>query len=393
MGEGARVIARSLHRETVARRGGDARRNGMLRRMPRPILATIDLAAMRHNLARARASAGGRFVWAVIKANAYGHGIERAVRAFADADGLALLDLAEARRARDAGWRKPILLLEGFFEASDLDVVRALELTAVLHDHEQVRMLAADRHAGALSVYVKLNTGMNRLGFDVGALPGVLATLRADPRMRVAALMTHFSNGEGGGRAGIDDVAAQMRRFDSALAAWNGPWCVANSAALLLQPQVGGDAVRPGILLYGGTPAAGTPAARLDLRPAMRLTARLLAVRELDTGASVGYGGRWVATRPSRIGVVAAGYADGYPRIAPNGTPVWVDGRTVPLAGRVSMDMLTVDLTDAPGVRVGAPVELWGEHVPIDTVAELSGTVGYELMCALAQRVPVAEVG
>lgn len=345
---------------------------------------------MRHNLAQARAFAGPRFVWAVIKANAYGHGIERAVRAFDAADGVALLDLTEAQRARDAGWRKPILLLEGFFSPADLDLVHALQLTPVLHVREQLRMLELDRRSGPLSVYVKVNTGMNRLGFDAAELPGLLQELRADTRLHVASLMTHFANAEGGGRAGLDDVAAQMRAFETAAAGCGAEWCVANSAALLLQPQMG-HAVRPGIMLYGGTPASGTAAATLGLRPAMRLTSELIAVRSLPPGATVGYGSRWSAARPARIGVVAGGYADGYPRIAPDGTPVWIRGRTVPLVGRVSMDMVTIDLTDLPDVGVGEPVELWGEHVPIDTVAELAGTVGYELMCALALRVPVIE--
>lgn len=361
--------------------------------MPRPILATIDLDAMRHNLAQARARAGARKVWAVIKANAYGHGIERAVAAFADADGIALLDLAEAQRARDAGWRKPILLLEGFFEPADLDLVFGLQLTAVVHDAEQLRMLELDRRTAPIPVCVKVNTGMNRLGFDPGSVAAVLERLRALPHVNVAALMTHFANGEGGGNRELGDVMQQMRRFESACGAWTGETCLANSAALLMQPQIGGNAVRPGIMLYGGSPASGTPAAAFGLRAAMELTSALIAVQDLAPGEAVGYGSRWVARRRSRIGVIAAGYADGYPRVAPDGTPVWVEGRIVPLVGRVSMDMITVDLTETPDIGIGARVELWGRHVPIDDVAERSGTVGYELMCALAPRVPVTTVG
>jgi alanine racemase len=359
--------------------------------MPRPIQATIDLAALRHNLARAREHAAGRFVWAVAKANAYGHGIERAVAAFADADGLAVLDLDEARRAREAGWRKPVLLLEGFFEAADLALVERLRLATVVHHSAQIGLLSACKSRGdaPIEVYVKLQTGMNRLGFGADARAAV-DRLNALAHVKVAALMTHFANADR-----IDDgpvsVAEQRARLAELASWWTGPICLANSAALLLRPEVKGDAVRPGIVLYGASPQAGVSAAALGLRPAMWLRSRLISVQALAAGDAVGYGSRWTARRPTRLGVVACGYADGYPRCAPDGTPVIVAGRRVPLAGRVSMDMLTVDLTDLPSVDVDAPVELWGPQLPIDEVAERAGTIGYELMCALARRVPVVE--
>jgi alanine racemase len=362
--------------------------------MPRPILATINLDALRHNLAVARRHAGGRKVWAVVKANAYGHGLQRALRGFADADGLALLDLEEAARARDSGWSGPILLLEGFFTPADLQVVDDLRLTAVVHHPAQVEMLQAHTPQAPIDVYVKVNTGMNRLGFMPDRSPGIVERLAALPGVRIAALMMHFANAD---RDDADAepvaVAEQLRRFDEACRGWAGPRCVANSAALFLHPHVGGNAVRPGIALYGATPKAGRPAASFGLQPAMSLTARLLSVQRLASGESIGYGSRWTAARPSRIGVLVCGYADGYPRVAPDGTPVWVGGQRVPLVGRVSMDMITVDLTDAPAAEVGADAELWGQHVPVDEVAECSGTVGYELLCALARRVPVQEIG
>lgn len=358
--------------------------------MPRPIRATIDLAALRHNIERARAAAGSRRVWAVAKANAYGHGIERAVRAFAAADGLALLDLDEAQRARDAGWRKPILLLEGFFDSRDLHVVDALGLSTVVHQREQVDMLAAHRPARTIDVIVKLDTGMRRLGFGADAMHAV-TRLQVLPHVNVAALATHLANADRP-QAGPADVSEQLRAFAEATRGWHGPISLANSAALFLRPEVGGDSVRPGIALYGGTPRIGLPAAQLGLRPAMRLRSQLLEVRTLRAGDAVGYGSRWLAARATCIGVVACGYADGYPRVAPDGTPVWVGGAIVTLAGRVSMDMITVDLSAAPQAQVGSEVELWGEHVPIDEVAERAGTVGYELMCALARRVPVDEI-
>lgn len=356
--------------------------------MPRPIQALIHLDALRHNLAQARRHAGARRVWAVVKANAYGHGLERVLPAFAAADGLALLDLAEAERARAAGWRKPILLLEGFFEARDLEQVARLGLVTVVHDDAQVELLAAHRGV-PIEVQVKLNTGMNRLGFAPARFAQVVDRLQALPAVNVTTAVMHFANADAPDDGGPAGVGAQRARFEQALAGWRGQTSLANSAALFLRPEIGGDWVRPGIALYGGTPQAGTRAATLNLRAGMTLRSRLIAVQDLKPGDCVGYGARWKATRACRIGVVACGYADGYPRVAPDGTPVAVDGQVVPLVGRVSMDMLTVDLTDAPQAQAGSAVELWGPQVPIDTVAELSGTVGYELMCALAPRVPV----
>lgn len=360
--------------------------------MPRPIQALIDLAALAHNLAQARARAGGRRVWAVVKANAYGHGIERVLPAFDAADGLALLDLAEAERARAAGWRKPILLLEGFFEARDLPLLARLQLATIVHDTAQVDMLAAHRGA-PLEVQVKLNTGMNRLGFSPDAWPTVRDRLQSMPQVRLSTVAMHFASADAADDGGPACVPEQLAVFERAVTGWTRERSLANSAALFMRPEVGGDWVRPGIALYGATPAAGTPAAHFGLRPAMQLRSRLIAVQHLAAGQCVGYGARWRATRACRIGVVACGYADGYPRVAPDGTPVAVGGRIVPLVGRVSMDMITVDLTEAPEAGVGSEVELWGSQVPIDGVAERAGTVGYELMCALAPRVPVDIVG
>jgi alanine racemase len=359
--------------------------------MPRPIQAQIHLAAVRHNLQQIRRRASDRAVWAVVKANAYGHGIGRVLPALDAADGLALLDLDEAQRARDADWRRPILLLEGFFSTADLAAVDALRLTPVVHHEAQVAMLEAHRAHSPVDVYVKVNSGMNRLGFEPVATAAVIERLRRLAAVQTITAMTHLANADRADRAaGPAAVEAQLHAFDAALGRFDGPRSVANSAALFLHPQVGGDSVRPGIALYGATPVGGRPAAEFGLRPAMTLTSEILAVQTIAAGEPVGYGGRWVARRASRIGVVACGYADGYPRHAPDGTPVRVAGVDVPLAGRVSMDMITVDLTDAPQANVGSEVELWGAGVPIDVVAERSGTVGYELMCALAPRVSVS---
>ncbi|MGE5714614.1 MAG: alanine racemase [Betaproteobacteria bacterium] len=361
--------------------------------MPRPIRALVSLDAMRHNLAAARARAAGRKVWAVVKANAYGHGIERAVQGFADADGLALIDLDEARRARAAGWSRPILLLEGLFDGPDVAAARTLALTVVVHHEEQVRLLETAPPGAPIGVHIKLNTGMNRLGFAPGEFAAARTRLARLPSVRIDGLSMHFANSDRlDAQAGPVSMAEQLARFEAACRDLPEPRCISNSAALFLHPPVSDAWVRPGIALYGATPAAERPAAELGLRPVMTLTSRLLAVRTVQAGGAVGYGSRFVARRPTRIGVVACGYADGYPRHAPDGTPVAVAGRRVPMAGRVSMDMITVDLSDAPEAQVGSPVELWGDEIPIDEVATMAGTVGYELMCALAPRVPVEAV-
>jgi alanine racemase len=357
----------------------------------RPLQAWVDCSAMTHNLAQARRRARARPVWAVVKANAYGHGIENAVRAFADADGFALLEIDEAVRARAAGWRKPILLLEGVFEEHDFEAVDALELTVVVHCIEQLAMLERRPAHRPVPVYLKIDTGMNRLGFAAAQVPAARARLAALPQVRVAALMTHLANADRE-TPGAPTVAGQHAALRALAPDWHGAWSISNSAALFLHPAHGAESVRPGISLYGASPAAGTSAASLGLKAAMRLQARVLAVRELAPGDCVGYGSLWRATRRSRVGVVACGYADGYPRTAPEGTPVWVGGRRVALAGRVSMDMLTVDLTEAPDVQAGSAVELWGEHIPVDEIAERVGTVGYELLSGLPARVREAAV-
>ena len=364
--------------------------------MPRPISAVIDLTAMRRNLALARQHARGRFVWAVIKANAYGHGLERAVRAFEQADGLALLDLDEAQRARDAGWQGPLLLLEGCFEPRDLNAVVKLGLTIVVHTIEQVEMLEQARLDAAVDVYFKLNTGMNRLGFDARDTRGTQAAysrLKVCPSVAQLTIMMHFANADrANGTTGPTEVAEQLTALDRVAQHWPEQRSLANSAALFLRPEVAGNSVRPGIVLYGAATDESHSAAALRVVPAMTLRSKLIAVQTLAAGQAVGYGSRFAAPHAMRIGVVACGYADGYPRNAPDGTAVWVDGLRVPVAGRVSMDMITVDLSAAPNAVVGSEVELWGTHVPIDEVANRCGTVGYELMCALAARVPVTEV-
>ncbi|MCM8597448.1 MAG: alanine racemase [Candidatus Accumulibacter sp.] len=370
--------------------------------MPRPIGARIDLAALRHNYLlarrRARAQEPGARAWAVVKANAYGHGLLRAAAVLGEvADGFALLDLDDAVTLREAGIRQPILLLEGFFEADDLAVCAAHRLSVVIHRIEQLQMLRRTALPVRLPIYLKFDSGMHRLGLNRQQLPAVrreLAELTAASLLGPVTLMTHFAEADAAG--GASCIAWQLDRFARIIADWpeaaDLPLSFANSAAILRYPQTAHAWVRPGIMLYGGSPFADQDAASLGLQPVMTLYSRILAVQEIEVGERVGYGGTFVAPRPTRVGVVACGYADGYPRHAPTGTPILVAGQRTRTLGRVSMDMLACDLTDLPAAAVDSPVVLWGAGLPADEVAAAAGTISYELFCALARRVPVVEV-
>ena len=370
--------------------------------MPRPILATIHTQAFRHNLARTRRAAPHARVWAVVKANAYGHGIERVFEGLRGADGFALLDLNEAQRVRDLGWRGPILLLEGAFELRDLELCSRLDLWHTVHCDAQIDMLAAHKTNVPQRVFLKMNSGMNRLGFTPERYRSAWTRLNALPQVDEISLMTHFSDADG-----PKGVAAQMAVFATTTHDLPGERSLSNSAAALrhtvdpalalAQPQerVVSDWVRPGIALYGSAPDFPEhSAADWDLQPSMTLAAKIIATQSISTGASVGYGSGFAAETPMRIGIVACGYAGSYPPICPTGTPVLVDGVPRRTVARVSMDMLTVDLTPVPHAGAGSVVTLWGTAangvvLPIDAVAACAQTVGYELMCGLASRVPV----
>ena len=365
--------------------------------MPRPLTATIHLDAMQHNLARARACAAGARLWAVVKANAYGHGLERALRGFAAADGLALIETENALRLRELGWTKPIMLLEGIFDERDAVLLQSHGIDSAIHCSEQIAMLESARLAGPIDVHLKMNTGMNRLGFTPDAFRAAWERLRAIGAVRHITLMTHFANADELEHPRLT-VIEQVRRFCSGAAGLPGQRSLSNSGGVLHQAQLAqalagnwaDDWVRPGVMLYGGTPG-GDSARHFDLRPAMSLRSELIGIQQLVAGDTVGYGSRFSADGPMRVGVVACGYADGYPRHAPHGAPVLVDGVATTLVGRVSMDMMAVDLNGLPGARVGSKVTLWGKGLPIDTVANAADTIGYELMCALAPRVRVLE--
>ncbi len=355
--------------------------------MPRPLVATIDIAAMQSNLELARRQAPAARVCAVVKANAYGHGLRHAMQAFAKADSLGLVEPEAAIALRQMGWTKPILLLEGFFDQADLDIMSRWQLDSVIHCPEQVEMLAKAKFDVPLNIYLKMNTGMNRLGFQPDVFRQTYQRLRGMNAVANINFMTHFANAEEAGQGPLP-LMRQVACFQEATQGLAGLHSLANSATDLLHPELAADWVRPGIMLYGASPGGGSADA-FGLLPAMTLTSQVIGTQTVNPGEAVGYGSVFLAERRMKIGVVACGYADGYPRHAPTGTPVLVNGRRTRVVGRVSMDMLTVDLSGIPDAGHGSAVTLWGQGLPIDDVAAAAGTIGYELMCALSARVPV----
>lgn len=352
--------------------------------MPRATLARIDTEALRHNFRKARELAGSSRAMAVVKADGYGHGIARVAGALsADAERFAVACLEEAEALRNCGITHPIVLLQGVHEAADLTLCRYQKYEPVIHSETQLAWLAECERPPAL--WLKVNTGMNRLGFRPDELAAVVRTLQGQG-VELLGFMTHF--------ACADDVASPRTReqtqvFEAATAAWPGLWrSVGNSAAHWLPDQPLYDWSRPGIMVYGGSPLLDKTGPELGLQAVMSLESRIISVRSLAPGDSVGYGDTWRAAAPSVMGMVCIGYGDGYPRHAGTGTPVWVRGRRSRLLGRVSMDMLAIDLTDVPGASVGDPVELWGRHVSVDEVARKAGTISYELLTGVTARVP-----
>ena len=340
----------------------------------RPARALIDLDALRHNYRLARARHGARSL-AVIKANAYGHGAVACARALPEADGFAVAFLDEAMVLRDAGITQPVVLLEGVFSADELLRAAAFDLWPVVHHPGQIEMIEAADLPHPLHVWLKINSGMNRAGFEPAEARAAWERLQASGKVAGITLMTHLA------RADEPDVIAtpqQVASFEAAIAGLPGPRSVCNSAGILGWPVAHADWGRAGILLYGADPMPESPN---GLRAVMTLESRVLSARTLPAGAPLGYGARFRAKRPTRVGLVALGYADGYPRSAPDGTPVAVDGVMTRLIGRVSMDMLTVDLTDLPQAGPGSRVEMWGGQVPVNRVAEGAGTISYEVLC------------
>ncbi len=349
----------------------------------RPIVAHISLTALAHNLAQVRRYAPQAKIMSVVKANGYGHGLLTVAQGLRETDAFAILNPAEAIALREAGYAHPILLLEGVFAAAQLADVDRYQLDLVVHHAAQVQWLLAATFHQPVRVFVKLDSGMHRLGFQPADYALAVAQLAACPHVREVVLMTHFANADED-----DGITQPMQTVAAAMQGLPYARSLANSAAVVQQPLTHADWVRPGIMLYGATPIATRSAASLGLQPVMTLQSALISVQTIGAGESVGYGSQFTATRPTRVGIVACGYADGYPRHAPTGTPVAVNGILTRTLGRVSMDMLAVDVTDIAAADVGSPVELWGRLVPVDAVAAAAGTIGYELLCAVTARVP-----
>lgn len=366
--------------------------------MFRPLVAHIDLDALHHNQRRVRHLAPWAKCLAVVKANAYGHGMIDCARALdSNTEGFALLSLEEARSLRGLGVTKPILLLEGVFKHEDYQAVCALNLIPVIHHAEQIRMLELNPIDIPETVFLKVDSGMHRLGFEPEqVMPAFqrLKNLNAMGRSVSVVLMTHYACADAQGEASKQmAVMAQLKSVYPELNALETSY--ANSAAVMAGASFGknhavemGNWIRTGLMLYGASPLQGCSAQDLNLKPVMQLHSQLIAIRNVPSGEGIGYGMNFVADRTLRVGIVACGYADGYPRHAPSGTPVVVDGIRTRLLGRVSMDMLCVDLTDCPSAGIGSPVELFGRHLAIDDLAQAAGTISYELMTAISHRVP-----
>jgi len=357
--------------------------------MTRPARVVIDLAALQHNLSRIRSLARACNVMAIVKADAYGHGIERIARSLVDVDGFGVACLEEAEQLRTAGIARPVLLLEGPYAADELKRVQSLGLEMVVHHEYQLRMLEQARLPGPVKVWLKIDSGMHRLGFDLTEAVSAWQRLRdcrnVLPRPR---LMTHFAAAN---ERDNSMTAEQSRKFDEVCGHIDAERSLANSAAIIAWPDSHADWVRPGLMLYGVSPMQHETAAELGLRPVMSLTSELISVRNLQQGDPVGYGASWRCPQAMPVGIVAAGYADGFPRHAGSGTPIMVNGRKACVVGNVSMDLLAVDLRAVPQSRIGDPVELWGSNLPVEEIAQHAGTIPYELLCGVHKRLVFIE--
>ena len=355
------------------------------------VTATIDLAAIRHNLQVVRSTAPGTRVMAAIKADAYGHGAVPVARALTGAaDAFAVACLEEALVLREAHVKVPVALLEGILSMEEAKLALRHDLEVVVHDHWQLEMLEALPQGARVALWIKLDSGMHRLGFPLADVPRLWRSVQARPDWEFRGWLTHLASADEPGSA---TTREQVDAFTRALAGLPGARSIANSAGLLAWPETRADWVRPGLMLYGASPLPGKTGAQLGLKPAMRLESRLIAVREYAAGAAIGYGGTFRCPDAMRVGVAAVGYADGYHRSIGTGTPVLIGGRRVATVGRVSMDMITVDLRGAPDAKVGDAVTLWGPDLPVEEIAQHAGTIAYELLCGLTQRVRFVHAG
>lgn len=355
--------------------------------MSRPAKITIDLTALQHNLQHVREMAPKSAVMAMVKSNAYGHGIERIASALTDAEALGVACSEEGLILRAAGVKNPIVLMEGLFSSDELPRAAENNFILVVHHAAQVEMLEKHPKIDPISIWLKIDTGMHRLGFNPSQVQTMYARLMNCPAVKKPiGLMTHFAESDSVERA---YTLQQIELFNTTTQHLSGPRSLANSAGIIAWPSAHADWVRPGIMLYGASPFVGHRGVEHHLQPVMTLSSELIAIHHLSKGSRVGYGGAWICPEDMRVGVIGIGYGDGYPRHAQNGTPVLVNNRPCPLAGLVSMDMISVDLRTQPDAAVGDPVLLWGPGLPVEVVAEFSGTTGYELLTRITQRVRV----
>lgn len=351
--------------------------------------AVVDADALRHNLARVRELAPASKVMAVVKANGYGHGLLRVAGALREAEAFAVARVQEGMALREAGFGQRIAVLQGFVDQEELAAHVAHALEPVIHSLDQIYLLERERLPQPLVPWLKLDSGMHRLGVSREEFPVCLRHLRRCPWVeQPIGLMTHLSNAD---LTGDESTPEQIGLFRASVAYAAGYTSIANSAAILAWPASRADWVRPGVMLYGVSPFAGRCGAQEGLKPVMTLRSRLISVKWLKKGDRVGYAGDWVCPQDTRLGIAAIGYGDGYPRHAPSGTPVLVRGRRVSLAGRVSMDMITLDLNDCPDARVGDSVTLWGDGLPVEEIAAHADTIPYTLLCNVTQRVRILE--
>lgn len=351
--------------------------------------ALIDLSALRHNLSCAIAAAPESKIIAVIKSNAYGHGMLRIAKAMDKADAFGLARMEEAVSLRLAGFNQQLVVLEGFMGAGELQAASHFQIELAVNGPDQLAQLENSRLSQPVTCWLKVDSGMHRLGFPPGEAANAHRRLAACTSVRAPIrLMTHLASADD-----LQDPATeqQLKRFLPLISEFGGEVSIANSAGLIGWPQTQYDWVRPGIMLYGASPMLGTRGTQHDLRPVMTLSTRLIAVNQCQAGDTIGYGGSWRCPQAMPVGVAAIGYGDGYPRHAPSGTPVLVNGSRVALIGRVSMDMITVDLRTQPHAKVGDPVLLWGDGLPAEEIAEAAGTISYQLFCGVTQRVKFSE--